>query len=450
MILHNHRPTPTTVTLQKAQRLIDPKVGIIRWLAQDILKPDDPAFFVYLSEVCDTSRFGAPRCSDLGSAGAVDRERARAAAVGEAVERYCSAFYEDSSFTFAAYRDLPPQTAVDPETFALFSERQYARPDFHFQPFRKDTQVNWVESFSLISEKPRLVPASFVYLPYQHPESEPCLNVSISTGLACANTLEEALLTALCETIERDAFMLTWLHRFPAPRVSLENCRDETLLRVLECLKWAGLEFHISLITTDIAIPTFLVVLIDRSGIGPAAAVATRTDLNPTWAVVHALEEATLTWLATSHMMADAEPLRSKLSGGASPTLLTRGKYLLRYARQEMLPTFDFLLRSPVSRALSDLPNRATADVLENLRTCVKLVQACGFDALAVDVTTPDIAELGFSVARVIVPGLQPLDMDELRPYRGGKRLYDAPRLLGYSDRVATENDIFEEPHPFP
>jgi ribosomal protein S12 methylthiotransferase accessory factor len=230
----------------------------------------------------------------------------------------------------------------------------------------------------------------------------------------------------------------------------LENCQDQTLLMVLECLKRAGLEFHISLITTDIAIPTFLVVLIDRSGIGPAAAVATRTDLNPTWAVVRALEEATLTWLATSHLMTDAEPLGSKSSRGAPPMLLTREKHLLRYARQEMLPTFDFLLRSPVGRALSELPNRATNDVLENLRTCVKLVQARGFDVLAVDVTTPDIAELGFSVARVIVPGVQPLDMDELRPYRGGKRLYEAPRLLGYSDRVATEDDIFEEPHPFP
>lgn len=449
MILQSQRATPASVALRKAKRLIDPKVGVLRWLAEDILKPDDPAFFVYLSEVCDTSRFGAPRCSDMSSGGAVDLERARAAAVGEAVERYCSALYDDSSFTFAAYSDLGPQAAVNPETFALFSERQYARPDFHFRPLKKDTKVNWVQSFSLVSEKPRLVPSSFVYLPYQPHESEPCVIDSISTGLACANTLEEALFTALCEVVERDAFMLTWLHRLPVPKVSLENCQDETLARVLDCLRSAGLEFHISCITTDIAIPTFLAVLMDRSGVGPAAAVATRTDLNPIWAVVRALEEATLTWLAVRHMI-DKEMPPSKPSGEASPMLLTRDKYLLHYARQENLGALDFLLCSPNTVALSDLPDGAASDVLENLKRCVNLVQKRGFDVLAVDVTTPDIAEVELSVARVVVPGLQPLDVDEVRRFRGGKRLYEARRLLGYGDRAVTEDDLFEEPHPFP
>jgi len=165
--------------------------------------------------------------------------------------------------------------------------------------------------------------------------------------------------------------------------------------------------------------------------------------------VVRALEEATLTWLAVRHMM-DKEMPPSKPSGEASPMLLTRDKYLLHYARQENLGALDFLLCSPNTVALSDLPDGAASDVLENLKRCVNLVQKRGFDVLAVDVMTPDIAEVELSVARVVVPGLQPLDVDEVRRFRGGKRLYEARRLLGYGERAATEDDLFEEPHPFP
>jgi ribosomal protein S12 methylthiotransferase accessory factor len=450
MILQNRPFTPASVTLQKARRLVDPKVGVIRWLAQRTLEPGDPAFFVYVTECCDTSRLGALRCSEHGGSAAVDPRRARAAALGEAIERYCSAIYRESDFVNAAYSDLPPQSATPPEDFALFSERQYAQAGFHFRPFTPDTKLNWSQAVSLTRDQPCLVPACFVYVPYEYSRSEPCITVSHSTGLACANTIEEALLTALCEVVERDAFMLTWLHRLPAPKLSLENVRDETAALVLERLESAGLETHVSVITTDVAIPTFLALLIDRSGAGPAAAVATRADLNPTHGVIRVLEEAALTWLVVKDMMRGEGQGDFESPDEAQPAFLNRSEYLLRYARQGMLPAFNFLLDAPRTVAFDDLPDRSTGGALEDLRTCLSLAEERGFDVLAADVTTADIVEAGFVVARVIVPGLQPLDVDEVRRFRGGRRLYHAPQVLGYSDRAATEDELFEEPHPFP
>jgi ribosomal protein S12 methylthiotransferase accessory factor len=446
MILKNHAFTPVSVTLQKARRIVDPKVGVIRWLAQRTLDPGDPRIFVYVSECCDTSRLGALRCSRYGGSAAVDPQRAQAAALGETIERYCSAVYTESDFINAAYSELPPATAVPPESFALFSERQHARGEFHFHPFTRDTKVHWVQGISLTRDQPSLVPACFVYVPYEFSRFEPCITVSHSTGLACANTLEEALLTGLCEVVERDAFMLTWLHRLPAPKLSLDEIEDETASLVIERLRSAGLEVRVSVITTDIGIPTFLALLIDRSGAGPAAAIATRADLNPTHGVIRVLEEAALTWLVVKDMMR-AEP---ESPGGEESMFLSRSEYLLRYARPEMLPVFDFLLESPGTIAFGDLPDRSTGDVLDDLETSLLLVKERGFDVLSVDVTTADIREAGFAVGRVIVPGLQPLDVDEVRRFRGGRRLYDAPRLLGYRDRAATEDELFEEPHPFP
>lgn len=450
MVLRNHPFTPASATLQKARRLIDPKTGIIRWVAQRALAPGDPQVFVYVTEACDTARFGALHCSEHGGSAALHRSRAKAAAIGETIERYCSAIYDPSEFITAAYRDLPPQTATRPENFVLFSEHQYSQAEFHYERFTPDARMNWVTATSFPSGASCLVPACFVYVPYEFAADEPCITVSHSTGLACGNSPEEALLSALCEVVERDAFMLTWLHRFPAPRVALNNVRDETLAAILRALESAGLELHVNLITTDVEIPTFMATLIDNSGAGPAAAVATRADLNPTHGVIRVAEEAVLTWLTVKDMMERSAVADSESDGGSPSMFLSRSKYLLMYARRETLRNLDFLLSASGSVQLSEIKNRSSDDALTDFNLCGALVGARGFEVLAVDLTTPDIAEAGLAVTRIVVPGLQPLDIDEVRRFRGGQRLYQAPCLLGYGSVPANESDLCEEPHPFP
>ena len=66
------------------------------------------------------------------------------------------------------------------------------------------------------------------------------------------------------------------------------------------------------------------------------------------------------------------------------------------------------------------------------------------------DLTTRDVASAGFRVARVIIPGLQPLHGDHNFRFLGGERLYQAPRLMGLREADTTEEDINPWPHPFP
>ena len=73
-----------------------------------------------------------------------------------------------------------------------------------------------------------------------------------------------------------------------------------------------------------------------------------------------------------------------------------------------------------------------------------------GVSAYAVDVTSPDVEELGLRVARVITPELCALDVFGAAPYRGGERLYRAAFDDGLLDVPLTYDELNPLPHPYP
>ena len=64
-------------------------------------------------------------------------------------------------------------------------------------------------------------------------------------------------------------------------------------------------------------------------------------------------------------------------------------------------------------------------------------VEAAGSSAYAVDVTSPDVAELGLTVTKMIAPELCALDVSHAARFLGGRRLYEAAAALGLREEVA-------------
>jgi oxazoline/thiazoline synthase len=69
----------------------------------------------------------------------------------------------------------------------------------------------------------------------------------------------------------------------------------------------------------------------------------------------------------------------------------------------------------------------------------VRLLHKKGLEMIVMDLTRPDV---GFPVARVIVPGLL-----HFWPRFGGRRLFEIPKALGWIDEDADEDDL--NPVPF-
>ena len=115
----------------------------------------------------------------------------------------------------------------------------------------------------------------------------------ISTGLACGPTYANALLKALGEVVERDAYTITWQNRLPRPHIDLESVDDPLICRFLRVLQRLAIQPRAVYLTLDIPIPVFLIVM-TRSDGPPWTIVASGADLSPRHALLLALEEACL------------------------------------------------------------------------------------------------------------------------------------------------------------
>ena len=85
--------------------------------------------------------------------------------------------------------------------------------------------------------------------------------------------------------------------------------------------------------------------------------------------------------------------------------------------------------------------NESTGDPERILCKFSRRLRARGLDVLVVDLTTPDVRELGFRVVRVLIPGLQPLHGDHRYPFLGGTRWSEVPFRLGLRDKALTEDE---------
>jgi len=72
-----------------------------------------------------------------------------------------------------------------------------------------------------------------------------------------------------------------------------------------------------------------------------------------------------------------------------------------------------------------------------------------GERVLTCDLTSPEIAELGITVVRAIIPGFHPLVFGHALRARGGSRLWRVPQALGYPGITPATGDN-PVPHPFP
>jgi ribosomal protein S12 methylthiotransferase accessory factor len=437
---------PRRSTEALAARAIAPRTGIIKRIMSRMIEPDDPRLFHAVTSCTNASRLhGQVEVAGFtGNGGAgLTAAAARAAAIGETIERYCSAAYDERANFRLSYEAIVDGglAATPPATFALHSEAQYRRPGFMLQPFTPERTISWVPGLSLVHDRQVLAPACLVHMPFRYRDPGDLIAFGVSSGLSCREHLVEACLGGLYEVVERDAIMCMWMNRLPMPRLTAEP--GSWLARVLaERFAPSGLEICLNDITTDLGIPVVFARLIDHRNDRLAVSVGASANLDPTLAAVKALMEAAQVrlWLK----LLRREPPRAYREDFSD--VITFEDHVRLYASPERIADVAFLNSAREVAAPSPPP----ADPQSALRRCLDALAARGHDVIAVELTTPDVAELGLHVVKVLVPGLAELNADHNYPRLGGTRLYTVPRALGHLDRDSRESELNPTPHPFP
>ncbi len=213
------------ITIQKTKHLIDERTGFLQAIYEHKINPQQDVNLFYYTAIMSRINVCYPMLQKTGweperyngSAG-LAKLKAHAGAIGESAERYCSMVYDDTEFIRAPFCEVRDH-ALNPLQTVLFSEEQYIKKDFPFVRFSPDVPINWLPGFSLTTKKPILVPAYLVYLAYDFFSQEEMIDSAVSTGLACGNTKEEAILTGIYEVVERDSFAIMWLNKLSTPAI---------------------------------------------------------------------------------------------------------------------------------------------------------------------------------------------------------------------------------------
>lgn len=417
------------------------KYSLIKFQQEMAIETDDPDFFYHVAQIGDTLQYSDNRSINNNGGAGITRADAYHSAIGEAIERYCAGFYDEAHFLKTSYSEMRDR-AVDIHKIVLYSESQYASLDFPYKKIFDETVINWDLGWSVSQKKEIYVPASLVYLPYVYKDPNEFIGPSTSTGLACGRTKEEAILSGLYEVVERDAIANTWLNKLSMPKINFPT-GNKNIDRLYEKYLKAGLELILIDITTDIQLPTYFSICI--SHVEPICSVGASTRLDAESSAIKAIIEAAQTRMWAKYLYKE----RPRPSFDEFNSLSNFDDHVLLYCYKEMDDNIRFLIDSNTSTPLRTDGSQNFGNASEKLEYCVKILGEKGFEVIYVDLTTPDIKELGYTVVKVIVPGLIPLHGDN-RPFLGSNRLYTLPQLLGYDNKKRDESDLNQAPHPFP
>lgn len=434
--------------------LINPATGIVKYLHPVHFYPSDPDYFCYNSIVASTDRFtGLAPNSQVNTGIGVNKTLARLSTIGECLERYCPAIYDENALLRASYEELrrtyPAENILGPEELEFFDASQYDKPDFPFLRFHAKVKTFWTWMHCLIQKRPMLVPAAMVYLPYVFRAREENFTYTTSTGLAFSSSLEGAILSGLYEAVERDALMIMWYNRLSLPRIDFADVPPEVHGYLQRYYRLFGLErIHAVNITNDIGLPViFTVVTGNGTDLEPALAVGAACRIDPVECLFKSVMEAFQTSNWARHLK-KTKPVRDELG---EFKVVSFDQHVQLYTRQENYAQAEFSFTAPEKVRLADMPNRDRKNLYANIQTAVTQIEQAGFQHVLVkDLTSEDVAETGGRVARVIIPKAVPLNLGEHRRCLGVRRIFTVPVKMGWRKEAATIAELNPVPHPFP
>ncbi|WP_048149842.1 YcaO-related McrA-glycine thioamidation protein [Methanolacinia paynteri] len=373
-----HRVTAPEKTLEKIKPLM-PKIGVVE--VEDITGLDRLGIPVY-----SASRPGAKPGATRMHAGKGTRPvHAEVSAMMEAIERY-SAEYRGESMIHESFDGMGPATAVDPADLIL--------P----RPLESGEKLHWTPSWDMMNEEEIYVPSNAVFHPYDPVGMAQQLFRSDTNGLASGNIIEEAILHAIFEVIERDALSDAENARSMGKKIIVD--KEGPAKELLDIFEDNGVKIHLWLIDAKTGVPTVAAGGDDTLTKDPSLLVmGSGTHLNPEIAVLRALTEV-------------AQSRGSSLKGGREDP---KRRMLIEKAGYERLKRINrmWFTDEAESIKLSEIPDKSTEYIDEDLKVTLEELQGH-----AERVCVCDLSKTPVPVVRVVIPGLEVSYMDKTRVRR--------------------------------
>lgn len=431
------------------QTLLSPLTGTVAALDERLLEPGDALLHASWCELPQPAD-GSPGSGlvQAGGGWSAVAASARAAALGEAVERRCAGTVDETRLVRATAAELGRE-ALDPGRIRLFQPSQVegtalVLPD-------RSTSLRWLRGVRLPDRQPAWLPAQLVHLAPLPAEAdggvdEPLLTLPTSNGLACGPTFERAALSALLELVERDAFTLTWAGRLSLPRLEWQGNAELEEFAATR-LAPTGLRYAAIDLSPFLGVPVVLGVVSPPAGRPGPTAVGAAASATAAEATRRALAEAFAAF-AAARAFVRTRGDRSFADDGSD--LDAFDDRVLFYADPKRAGALAFLTACAERRHVGEVPRLAGSTPAGQLAELCARIAARGGTAYAADLTTVDVADAGLHVVRALCPELCPLDASQALRFLGVPRLLTGAHEAGLTSRPLLLEEVNSDPHPFP
>jgi ribosomal protein S12 methylthiotransferase accessory factor len=395
--------TQSTVVPQDLRMLADTRAGIVRRLflieAGKDAAPELPISCSASIAAITTRGWTRPAISGEGKG--ATREAAVRSAVGEGIERYSAALWDERALSHASFASLGAD-AFDPAKLVLYSDEQYARPGFRYRPYDPKAPTYWVGGSWLDSGEAVWVPAVATFMHFPTGPAEQFVPVT-SNGLAAGSTLGDAQRQALYELIERDAFMLYWLTRRPGTPVDLDGS-DEITERALDGVRRLGARTELYVLDAGTGHPTVVCLGLGDGRTWPGVTIGLAAHANIDVAIRRAVLEHGHFGAYLRRLMLEGRH-RDIGSTGDVVSALDHALFYVPAERQAYLAAFR---AGDGRRSVARLREQYTVEA--TVSACVTALGAAGIRTAAVDVTSPDVRLSPVRVVRAFGEFLQPIE----------------------------------------
>lgn len=373
-------------------------VGLTEVPREIPLLTDEPKIHNYFCSPNKSSVKGYDSKEAFGQGSDFDRNKAKIKSVAEALERLCL-YNQNGEVIQSKFKD--DGNFVRPSDFNCYSERQMP----NLKEFLKEldsSNYNWVRAKNLTTGRDIWTPAQTVFL-YNIPiEEMPIRREQISTGGAFGKIGEgRAFKLGFLESIERDGIMNFYLNKQQGMKMYDFSPKTQKLINYLERYQ---LETHIFDATSDLEIPTIFALTLDRTGIGEAINVGSKSDLTYDGAIRGALMES----IQCRRLSRTSSFYRPQADAPNENNVNSLEERFLYWAEEERIADLDYIIDEEPTISYNDLNRKRIS-----LKQAINQVTSRTYNILVSNLTLPEVKRKGFETLKVVIPELHPMYLDE-------------------------------------
>lgn len=435
------------------------EAGIIASFATQMhTYPDEPLGYVTLA-----TRSGRKMMGMSGKGAHLSSKAATLwPALGETVERESlnDPYVRPNEYRDTSWSELHG-AKMDIFSVAGFHEalEKKGHPHFTFA-YDANTVFRWVPCEDLLHARPIWAPLqlfSFAHV-REHVKTkhgnaeegkEPLLSFPITTGAAAGQTKHDATFRGLCEVVERDAFMIYWLNQIAADRIDIASFGEKRFDAILSLASDYRLELHALYLKTDVPLHTVCVIVLDRSGAGPALMVTAKTGVALSDIIYDCLQDMLA---QRGNFRATYE--RHKQEGDPSKAVydMDQAGRMRLWSQVSQLQHLEHFISGELKDTNSFPTYRYSGDSASDLKEALRFFAEKEYEVIARELITPQLRDLtdGLSVVMVRIPQMIPLYLDESLRGIKGERLRNVPKMLGHHVNETKDDPFCVVPHPFP